>query len=154
MGKLKIYLDTSVISYLDQQDAPERMIMTHEFWEDIKLGNYDVYISETVLKEIDNCTSRNKRNTLNNYLGEISYEELKVTKEIEKLSSKYIDNTLISKKHIYDATHIAVATINECDIIVSWNFKHMVKDVTIQKVNRINKENNYKEIEISPPNLI
>ena len=44
MNKIKIYLDTSVISYLDQQDAPERMKETQEVWELFKKGQYDIYI--------------------------------------------------------------------------------------------------------------
>ena len=43
MNKMKIYLDTSVISYLDQQDAPDRMKETQEVWELFKKGQYDIY---------------------------------------------------------------------------------------------------------------
>ena len=48
--KIKVYLDTSVISYLDQQDAPEQMKETREVWERIKAGQYDVFISDVVLR--------------------------------------------------------------------------------------------------------
>lgn len=44
MNRIKIYLDTSVISYLDQQDAPERMKETQEIWELFKKGQYEIYI--------------------------------------------------------------------------------------------------------------
>ena len=44
MRKKRIYLDTSVISYLRQEDAPTEMCDTLEFWEMLKLGKYDVYI--------------------------------------------------------------------------------------------------------------
>ena len=55
MNKIKIYLDTSVISYLDQQDAPERMKETQEIWELFKEGKYEVYISDVVVYEINQC---------------------------------------------------------------------------------------------------
>jgi hypothetical protein len=44
MKRIKIYLDTSVISYLDQQDAPERMADTHVLWNRIKAGAYEAVI--------------------------------------------------------------------------------------------------------------
>ena len=43
MNKIKIYLDTSVISYLDQPDALERIKETQEVWELFKKGQYDIY---------------------------------------------------------------------------------------------------------------
>ena len=46
MNKLKIYLDTSVISYLDQQDSPEQMKETQEVWDFFRKGKYEIYISE------------------------------------------------------------------------------------------------------------
>jgi predicted nucleic acid-binding protein len=45
MRKFKVYLDTSTISYLSQDDAPEKMQETLEFWDDVKSGVYDVFIS-------------------------------------------------------------------------------------------------------------
>ena len=52
MKKLKLYLDTSVISHLDQQDAQEKMQDTQLLWEEIKIGLYDVAISDIVFAEI------------------------------------------------------------------------------------------------------
>ena len=45
-NKIKVYLDTSVISYLEQSDAPEQMRITREIWETLKSGRYDIYISK------------------------------------------------------------------------------------------------------------
>ena len=53
--KIKVYLDTSVISYLDQQDAPEKMQETREVWELIKAGHYEIFISDVVLRELNDC---------------------------------------------------------------------------------------------------
>jgi predicted nucleic acid-binding protein len=72
MKRLKIYLDTSVISYLDQQDAPERMADTHRLWEKIKAGEFDAAISNVTEFEI-NKYEKSKRKILNAYLDEINY---------------------------------------------------------------------------------
>jgi predicted nucleic acid-binding protein len=54
--KLRIYLDTSVISHLDQQDAPERMAETRKLWEKIKAGEYEVVIANVARAEIEDCS--------------------------------------------------------------------------------------------------
>ncbi len=55
MRKLKVYLDTSVISYLSQEDAPERMKDTLKLWKDFENGKYDIYLSQITLDEIEKC---------------------------------------------------------------------------------------------------
>jgi len=50
-----------------------------------------------------------------------------------------------------DAVHIAVAVVNDLDVVVSWNLEHMVKLRTRTRVNAINRLNGYKEIEICTP---
>ena len=54
MRKLKVYLDTSVISHLFQEDVPEKMEDTRQLWEMFKNGKYDVYLSTVTLREIQN----------------------------------------------------------------------------------------------------
>lgn len=67
MNRIKIYLDTSVISYLDQRDAPEQMNETREVWEIFKKGRYEIFISDVVVYEINKCGVE-KRKTLLDYL--------------------------------------------------------------------------------------
>lgn len=71
--------------------------------------------------------------------------------EIENLASLYIKNKIIPQRYEEDAIHIAVAVINDLDVIVSWNFKHIVKVKTKLSVNGINRMEGYKEIEIYSP---
>lgn len=72
MNTVKVYLDISAISYLDQQDAPERMKETQDVWELFKKGRYEVYISDVAVYEINKC-SRQKREILLDYLDQIEY---------------------------------------------------------------------------------
>ena len=55
MRKLKVYLDTSVISHLLQEDVPEKMADTRKLWEMFKDGKYDVYLSIVTLEEVGDC---------------------------------------------------------------------------------------------------
>jgi predicted nucleic acid-binding protein len=57
--KQRIYLDTSIISYLDQQDCPEKMAITHKLWQKILLDEYDAVISDVVEEELADCYEKN-----------------------------------------------------------------------------------------------
>jgi len=58
--KLKVYLDTSVISYLQQEDVPDRMAETLKLWKKFMTGCYDIYLSSMTTYEIDNCSESKK----------------------------------------------------------------------------------------------
>ena len=62
--KLKVYLDTLVISHLWQIDAPKKMQETLALWEEFKKGKFDIYISLLTIEEVNDC-SEIKRNKLN-----------------------------------------------------------------------------------------
>jgi len=153
MRKIRLYLDTSVISHLHAADAPQNMAATQKLWREIMQGKYAIYISELVLKEIMNCEEQKQRIMLS-YLSDITLYEIELTEEIINLAKKYVDAGIIPAKYTDDALHIAAATVHDCNVVVSWNFKHMVKLKTIIGVNGINKGGGYTEIEILPPNSI
>ena len=53
MRKLKLYLDTSIISHLFADDTPEKMEDTNRFWEEVLKGKYEIYISPVVMDELE-----------------------------------------------------------------------------------------------------
>ncbi|ABP68135.1 hypothetical protein Csac_2562 [Caldicellulosiruptor saccharolyticus DSM 8903] len=67
------------------------------------------------------------------YLNEIKYEKTVVDDQIVELAEKYIAEGIIPARFSDDAIHIAAASVKECDILVSWNFRHVVKLKTIQR---------------------
>ena len=136
LDKIRVYLDTSIISYLDQKDTPERMKETQEIWKILKTDKFQVIISNLVLSEIGECDDV-KRKTLLSYLNEIDYEEYEVNKEDDELAKLIIDEGILKPKSIDDATHIAVAILSNANMILSWNFKHLVNYNTINGVRQI-----------------
>lgn len=64
---------------------------------------------------------------------------------------KYILQGTFSRRQELDARHVAAAVVAECDVIVSWNLRHMVKLKTRREVNAANLLNGYKMIEIATP---
>jgi len=154
MKKLKIYLDTSVISHLQHEDTPEKMRDTLLFWDELKAGKYEVAISDLTLLEIRQ-SPQSKQISMLNYLGEIEYRVLHECDEIHALADEYVKNGVLTRKNRGDCLHIAFATLSECDVIVSWNFKHMVRLKTIRGVRAVNMINGFfKPIEIMYPTMI
>lgn len=154
MKKLKIYLDTSVISYLLQPDAPEKMEETRRFWKILKEGRiYEVYISDIVLNEISRC-SKEKLDILLAFLNQIEYNIIGTDEKMLELADKFIDFGILKQKCIEDCQHIAAALLAECDIITSWNFKHIVNVKTIKGVKVITTLEGYKDLLIYPPSVL
>ena len=84
--KLKIYLDTSVISYLAQADVPEKMSNTRKLWDIFKSEKYDLYLSTVTLQEIEDCPEP-KRSILYQYLSEIKYTVINIERMVSDIAS-------------------------------------------------------------------
>jgi hypothetical protein len=74
--------------------------------------------------------------------------------ESRDLANLYLDEKAVSSKYYEDALHIAIATINKVDVLVSWNFKHIVNLERIRKYNAVNLMNGYTMLEIRNPREI
>jgi hypothetical protein len=84
-------------------------------------------------------------------LIDIDCEIISETEETIELAYKYIKAGILSKNFEDDARHIAVATVNNVDMLVSWNFKHIVHFDKIRQFNGVNMSEGYKQIEIYSP---
>ncbi|MCM1540143.1 MAG: PIN domain-containing protein [Blautia sp.] len=153
MKRLKVYLDTSVVSYLYQEDTPEKMQDTLALWELFKKGVYEVYVSDIVFREIDRC-GEEKLNILLDYLSQIEYHEVETDTNTIKLAEKFIDFGILKKKSFDDCQHIAAAIIAGCDVIISWNFRHIVNVKTVKGVKVITTLEGYKDLLIYPPSVL
>lgn len=153
MKKLKIYLDTSVISHLNQEDVPEKMEQTRKLWKMLQTGKYEVVISDLVLAEINECKEP-KRTLLKEWLSQIDYERVEIIEETEEIAKEIIEDGILNQKSFDDCLHIASAILNDCNIIVSWNFKHMVNVDTINGVRKITFAKRYNNIDIYAPYVL
>jgi len=149
MKKLRIYLETTIPNYLFADDAPEKRDITLLFWEEVKEGKYEVFVSDVVKAEIKDTTDATKREKLLDVITGI--KNLGITEECRNLSKRLIDEGVIPKRYEPDALHIAIAIIYEMDVIVSWNMSHIVNLNTKMKVKEITRKYHYKEIEIATP---
>ena len=153
MKKTKIYLDTSVISHLGAPDTPEKMADTLRLWEKIKKGAYEVVLSEVVFDELEDC-SEPKRSYLMDLLSKIQYERVEQNSDTEVLANRFIELGILRKKSLDDCLHIASALLSDCDIIVSWNFKHIVNPRIIKGAKIVATMEGHREIMVCSPSML
>jgi predicted nucleic acid-binding protein len=150
MAKLKVYLDTSVFSAYYDDRVKMRQDQTKEFWT--KLNEYDKFASEVVIDELNAVSDDKLRENL--ILLTKDFEILQVNEECEALAEKYIKRGIFPEKYREDAIHLALASVSGIDILVSWNFEHLVKRKTRLEANEANSLNGYNSIDIiAPPEL-
>jgi predicted nucleic acid-binding protein len=153
MKKLKLYLDTSVISYLDQTDAPEKMAETRLLWDKIKAEAYDVVISDVDIDEISKCEEK-KRKTLFDYLTQINYTKVETSDKAFEIAKRFVDLGVLKQTDFADCRHIANAIVSGCDAIVSWNFKHIVNVKTQNGVKAIALLEGYGDMLVVTPSFL
>ena len=153
MKKLKVYLETSAISYLDQPERGDLSVDSHRLWERIKAGEYEIVISNVTEVEIDDCDEQ-KKDTLNSYLDEIEYTTVKIDRRALNVASRFVDLSILKKKSFNDCLHIAAAIVSECDVIVSWNFQHVVNLKTMSGVKAITALEGYDDLLICTPSTL
>ena len=115
-----------------------------------QIDRYEAYISDVVIAEVNRCP-KPKREQLLDLIGKYDLAELALNESAQELANKYIQESIIPQKYQADAFHIAIASVNNMDVIVSWNFEHMVKLKTKREVVGINLFMGYKEIDIYSP---
>lgn len=145
--KIRVYLDTSVISALFDERNPERQDLTKKFFDEIEL--FKVYISEVVLAEIDATEDAQLKVKLRNTA--VSFEILSIDEESRRLANEYVKHDAIPAEYSEDALHIAISTLNEIDYLLSWNFRHIVKVKTRRMVNMVNLSLGYPDLKIVTP---
>ena len=153
MKRLKIYLDTSIISHLDAPDALKEQADTRKLWEDMQAGKYEVVVSDVVIDELEGCPEP-KLSYLRSMLGGISYADITRSLEAARLRDLYFEVGGLPPKSRLDALHIAIATVNSCNIILSWNFKHIVNYRAMTAVDAVNIKEGYAPLRILSPTML
>jgi len=148
MKKIKLYLDTSAIGYLDEKTSPKEMNEMHQLWELIKHGEYIVCISSVVIDELMANINIEKRDVLINYLKQIDFDIINITDEIHATAEVFVKNGIVTENNYNDSLHIACAVTNFCDCLVSYNFKHLVNIKTIKGARAISNLRGYGNIDI------
>ena len=144
--KQRVYIDTSVVGGFYDIEFKE---YTRPLFDKIKNGKIIVIYSDLLEKELQDAPERVK-----DVIKEMpvqNVENVKISDEAIALAQKYIDENVIGKSSFEDCLHIALATLHRADILVSWNFKHIVNVKRIRGYNSVNLKYGYPQIDIRSP---
>lgn len=145
MRKLRAYIDTSVLGEVFDDEFREA---TSAFFQQARQGRFDIVVSVLVQEEISSAPDN-----VRGFFGSvIEYAEATTpSRESIVLQQAYLDAGVVTRKWADDALHVATATVAECDMIVSWNFKHIVHYDKKRKYNAVNALHGYGGIDILTP---
>ena len=142
----RIYIDTSVIGgCLDDEFARWSELLFDEFRSGIKTA----VVSDLTLRELEGAPEDVKE--ILSTLPDTTLENVFLTEEAEKLALSYLENKVVSSKHLADAQHIAIASVERVDVLVSWNFQQIVNLDRIHAFNSVNLKQGYPILEIRSP---
>jgi hypothetical protein len=152
MRTLKLYLETSVWNFYYADDAPEKKAITREFFQQaLPTSGFDIYISEIVLDEIDGA-SQDKVTQLRQLVEQFQPKVLLWETAVTELAEAYLVNKVLSPKSLSDAHHVAFASVNHLDFVISWNLRHIANVHRQEKFKLVNRLNGYhKPISLITP---
>lgn len=146
MVRTRIYIDTSVIGgYFDNEFEED----TKELFIRIRNKDFNVYISDISINELIPAPQRVK-DLFEEIPGDCLFK-LEFTKEVMEVADYYIKENILTKRSLNDAYHIALATVNKIDVLVSWNFTHIVNLDKIRLFNAVNLKLGSPVIDIRTP---
>lgn len=144
--KPRIYIDTSVIGgCLDDEFSVWSNALFEEFHNGLKVA----VVSDLTRQELDEAPESVKE-ILSSLLDE-RLENVFLGPEAVALADAYIADEVVGTKHIVDAQHIAIATVERVDVLVSWNFKQIVNLDRVHAFNAVNLRMGYPVLEIRSP---
>ena len=147
--KLNLYIDTSVIGgYFDVEFEEETKIL----FQSILNNEFHVILSAVTEDELINAPEKVRE--LLNLIPNENKTRIELTEEAVMLGDTYIAENVVGKTSREDCFHIALATIHKADILVSWNFKHIVNVMRIRGYNAVNLKLGYSNIDIRSPKEI
>jgi hypothetical protein len=145
MRALRVYVDTCVFGGAFDS---EFQVATRRFFDEVKSGSFHLIVSALVQDELGEAPSQ---------VSDLFAEMLvwttvaPISADALDLQQAYLDAGILAPKWADDALHVAMATIADCSLIVSWNFKHIVHFEKIPQYNAVNAIHGYRPLAIYSP---
>ncbi len=146
MKGLRVYADTSVFGGCFDAEFQKA---SRQFFREVQAGRFVVVISDVTTREL--LEAPEEVRLVLAELPEEQVEEIAVDDEVIDLRNDYLAAGVVGPASEADAEHIAVATIAEVDLVVSWNFRHIVHFDKIRGFNGVNALKGYRTLEIYSP---
>src|SRR3990172_1799133 len=150
--KPKVYLETSVISYLASRPSRDLIMAAHqqitqEWWEK-RRSKFDLLVSQLVLQEASGG-DKSAAERRNNYVKGLA--QVQITDAIIELAQKLLQVSAIPMSEFADAVHVAAAAVHGIDYLLTWNLRHIANAVTRQRIESACRENGYEPPIICTP---
>ena len=146
----KIYLETTLFNFYVDEHSGDAHTETVKLFNEIAAGKYEAYSSDYVVDELERAPEE-KREKMISLFSQFGIKVLGSNTAADKLADLYVSEGIIPLKYRTDGLHIAIATVNKLDMIVSMNFQHIVKRKTVKMTGAVNILNGYQVIEIYSP---
>ncbi len=146
MKTLHIYVDTSVIGGCEDDEFSD---VSLSLWSRFKSGAFTLVISNLTIQELAGAPASVRRRL--EEIPEAHQIQVCLTEEVKNLADAYLADGVVGPGSLADALHVALATVAGVDVLVSWNFKHIVNFGRIRLFNAVNLEQGYGLIEIRTP---
>lgn len=144
-------METSAWNYYFADDTPNEREITREFFSLVDKQIFDIYFSEVVIEEI-NRAQEPKKGELFKLIQRCSPVNLELTSEAKELAQRYLQEGIVPPRKKEDAAHVAIATVEEMDVVISWNYRHLANIRKAELFNSVNLAQGYtKRIEILTP---
>lgn len=145
---IRTYADTSVYGGVHDTEFADA---SRAFFQNVQSGRFSLVTSAVVAEELSEAPAA-VRDEFEDLLPET--EVVDVTPDALALQEAYLDAGILTPQWEDDALHIALATVGNCDLVVSWNFSHIVHFQKIPQYNAVNTLHGYEELAIhSPPEV-
>jgi len=144
--RLRVYADTSVFGGCFDSEFEKASV---EFFREVRDGRFVLIVSDLTVQEL--ADAPDKVRELLYGISTDQAERVAVTDECRTLQRAYLEAGVVGRSSAADALHIAIATVMEVDIVVSWNFKHIVHFAKIAGFEGVNTLNNYRSPRIHSP---
>lgn len=152
MGKPRVYLETTVISYAAAFASRDLVVMAHQQitreWMSEQLESYDVFVSQLVITE----AAGGNEDAAKRRLAVIKdIEVLALTNEAQNLTQALLDQRVVPKQALEDALHIALATVHGMDYLLTWNCRHIANASMRIKIETVCRNSGYEPPVICTP---
>lgn len=142
----RLYLDTSVIGgCFDEEFTAASLKLMDEIRDGISIG----VISDLTVRELAGAPREVAALVIQP--GDIRWEYVEQSAASSALAKAYLEAGVVGERFRADCEHVAIATIREVDVLVSWNFRHIVRYDKIRMFNAVNLAQGYRTLEIRSP---
>jgi len=150
--KPKVYLETSVVSYLAARPSRDLIVaanqqITHEWWH-TRRARFEVYVSELVVQEARGGDETAAQERLQVLAG---LPLLQFNEEVRRLAEALLVGVPLPPKAMADAVHVAFATLNGIDYLLTWNCTHLANATLRSHIERVCREQGYEPPVICTP---